>query len=434
MLKERKIKMANPSNDPRIQELLQLLIESDPTHPPFINSPFAKTGRKPGTNPHVGVDVLLRNQNEVNNGHPYLLSPFDGQIIEFQPKLGRIVVKGKDPVTGELRLVELLHSQTQLFDPDHLPADVKRGQRIGTMGGVGAGGRVHLHVQSFQAGDAGRTPLNPLKSLFEYLHPGEPVPALDAFTPPQIYRDSTPSLRPSGSNGRDQPSSAVSPGRMQPAIAPTHNMPGGFPENGAPPISYLDDANQTGTFDPAASGVPLPRPRPPQEPASWPDSRVAPLQQMPQTEPAAPWHPDWHDANDWPHPTLPNWAQMQPPTENTFPASNGVRGMTGGQPLAPQGVVPKPALTVQNLTAHALRMKGVPEADIGAAINDPAKMQNLLNQVYDRRSMIAPSDGDGVFGNQLGVATSAGQPSTPAAATLDDYIPFGWAGLPPLFR
>jgi hypothetical protein len=89
---------------------------------------------------------------------------------------------------------------------------------------------------------------------------------------------------------------------------------------------------------------------------------------------------------------------------------------------------------VQNLTAHALRMKGVPEADIGAAINDPAKMQNLLNQVYGRRSMIAPGDGNGVFGNQLGVATSAGQPSTPAAATLDDYIPFGWAGLPPLFR
>jgi hypothetical protein len=98
----RKIKMADPSNDPQIQELLGLLIESDSAHPPFIYSPFAKTGRKQGTNPHVGVDVVLRNQNEVNNGHPYLLSPFDGQIIEFQPRLGRIVIKGKDPVTGEV--------------------------------------------------------------------------------------------------------------------------------------------------------------------------------------------------------------------------------------------------------------------------------------------------------------------------------------------
>jgi hypothetical protein len=410
----RKIRMADPSNDPQIQELLRLLIESDSAHPPFIFSPFAKTGRSQGTNPHVGMDVVLRNQNEVNNGHPYLLSPFDGQIIEFQPKLGRIVIKGKDPVTGEVRLVELLHSQTQLFDPGHLPADVRRGQRIGTMGDVGASGRVHLHVQSFQAGDAGRTPLNPLKSLFEYLHPGEPVPTLDPFTPPQVSRERAPSLRPSDSNGRDQPSSAIppaspssppgrapvgpnlptspalkppssigppldltphglppvpddrfrrrydptgslyfnpqpsprqfgpftlpgpgssgtdisaprngnpasssvpiistpgqigsddssvpgaalqpingnaadrtggndiggmwttarqsmsgQPGQMEPAVTPSRDVPAAFPENGTSPIGYLNGARQTGTFDPAASDAPLPRPRPPQAP------------------------------------------------------------------------------------------------------------------------------------------------------------------------
>jgi hypothetical protein len=156
---------------------------------------------------------------------------------------------------------------------------------------------------------------------------------------------------------------------------------------------------------------------------------------MPQVEPAAPWQPDWHDAGNWPRQALPNWAQMQPPTENTFPASNGGRGMD--QPLTSESDAPQPALTVQNLTTHVLRMKGVPEADIGAAINDPAKMQNLLNQVYDRRSMIAPGDGSGVFGNQFGQAISGGQPGqtpTPAAAISNDYIPFGWAGLPPLFR
>jgi hypothetical protein len=223
------------------------------------------------------------------------------------------------------------------------------------------------------------------------------------------------------------------PARMQPAVTPRNDVPGAFPENGTSPIGYLNGASQTGTFDPAASDVPLPRP--PRAPAPWRSSPVAPLQQMPQVEPAAPWQPDWHDAGNWPRQALPNWAQMQPPTENTFPASNGGRGMD--QPLTSESDAPQPALTVQNLTTHVLRMKGVPEADIGAAINDPAKMQNLLNQVYDRRSMIAPGDGSGVFGNQFGQAISGGQPGqtpTPAAAISNDYIPFGWAGLPPLFR
>jgi hypothetical protein len=227
------------------------------------------------------------------------------------------------------------------------------------------------------------------------------------------------------------------PGRMQPAVAPTYNMPGMFPENGTSPIGYLNGASQTGTFDPAAPDVPLPRPRPPQAPTSWPSTPVAPLQQMPKAEPVAPWQPDLHDTGDRPRQTLPNLAQLQPPTENSFPASNGVRGMAGDQPPAPENGAPQPALTVQNLTTHVLRMKDVPDADIGAAINDPAKMQNLLNQVYGRRPMIAPGDGNDGFGNPFGQATSAGQPgqaSTPAAATRDDYIPFGWAGLPPLLR
>jgi hypothetical protein len=36
----------------------------------------------------------------------------------------------------------------------------------------------------------------------------------------------------------------------------------------------------------------------------------------------------------------------------------------------------------QSLTARALRMKGVPEADINAAINDPRQMKDLLQQLY----------------------------------------------------
>lgn len=229
---------------------------------------------------------------------------------------------------------------------------------------------------------------------------------------------------------------SVQPARMQPAAAPSYDMPGAFPESGAAPIGYLNGASQTGTFDPAASGVPLPRPRPPQTPASWPSSPVAPLQ-MPQADAAAPWHQDGQEAGDGPRQNLPNWAQMQPPTENTFPAPNAIDGMAGDQPLPLGNGAPQPALTVQNLTTHVLRMKGVPEADIGAAINDPAKMQNLLSQVYGRRSMIAPGDGTGGFGNQFDQAISGGQPgqaAAPAAAPPNDYIPFGWSGLPPLLR
>jgi hypothetical protein len=140
------------------------------------------------------------------------------------------------------------------------------------------------------------------------------------------------------------------PGQLKPAVAPSDDVPDTFPENGTSPIGYLSGANQTGTFDRAASSAPL---------------------------------------------------------------------------------------TVQNLTTHVLRMKGLPEADIGAAINDPAKMQNLLNQLYGRRPMKAPGDASGGFGNQVGQTMSAGRPGQaplPAAATPDDHPPFGWAGLPPLLR
>jgi hypothetical protein len=90
----------------------------------------------------------------------------------------------------------------------------------------------------------------------------------------------------------------------------------------------------------------------------------------------------------------------------------------------------------QNLTTHVLRMKGVPEAGIGAAINDPAQMQGLLKQLYGRHSVVAP-DADGGFGSKIGADTSDDQPGqapTPAAATPGTYLPFGWTGLPALQR
>jgi hypothetical protein len=73
------MKMPDNSKHPIIQELIRRLIQSDPAHAPEIRSPFAKggPGRKGGSDPHVGLDVVLPNQGEVNGGHPILTSPIE---------------------------------------------------------------------------------------------------------------------------------------------------------------------------------------------------------------------------------------------------------------------------------------------------------------------------------------------------------------------
>jgi hypothetical protein len=83
----------------------------------------------------------------------------------------------------------------------------------------------------------------------------------------------------------------------------------------------------------------------------------------------------------------------------------------------------------QNLTVQVLRMKGVPEADIGAAINDPAQMRDLLNQLYGRGPMAA----NGNSGGGAGCGLLADRPD-PNPAAPDNPPPFGWAGLATLLR
>ena len=81
-------------------------------------------------------------------------------------------------------------------------------------------------------------------------------------------------------------------------------------------------------------------------------------------------------------------------------------------------------------------MKGLPDADIVAAISNPGKMQDLLNQYYGRRSMNAPDD-SGAFINRTSQGSSANQPdqaSTPGGAMPENYLPFGWTGLPVVLR
>jgi hypothetical protein len=78
----------------------------------------------------------------------------------------------------------------------------------------------------------------------------------------------------------------------------------------------------------------------------------------------------------------------------------------------------------------------VPEADIGAAINNPAKMQDILSQYYGRRSIAPGNDSWAAYNRatQAGPADPPDQVSTPGAATPANYLPFGWAGLPALLR
>jgi hypothetical protein len=166
--------------------------------------------------------------------------------------------------------------------------------------------------------------------------------------------------------------------------------------------------------------------------------------------------PDTRDRNDIyvspePDPYSPNplthenWKKYQDASLRSFEPSdlssptfpNSVRGVPGGPPLASQRTTPQPALPVQNLTTRALQMKGVPEADISVAVNDPAQMKNLLNRYYGQPPVIPPGGDSGGFGNKMGqfsLADQPGQAPTPTAATTDTYLPLGWSGLPPLLR
>jgi hypothetical protein len=87
---------------------------------------------------------------------------------------------------------------------------------------------------------------------------------------------------------------------------------------------------------------------------------------------------------------LSNWAQA--PTGNPFsgfPADD--REAPDGRPASFAGVPQQPKPVAQNLTVHALRMKGVTDADIAAAIGNPKLMQQIINQSYGRGSAGDPA-------------------------------------------
>ena len=104
--------------------------------------------------------------------------------------------------------------------------------------------------------------------------------------------------------------------------------------------------------------------------------------------------------------------------------------MSGHGRTAPPDVPPTP--TMQNLTIHTLRTKGVPEADIGAAINDPARMNELLNQLYGQRAVTSSEGAVSGFRGRIGA--DAPDDEQGQAAAPGSYLPFGWSGLPSFIR
>jgi hypothetical protein len=79
-------------------------------------------------------------------------------------------------------------------------------------------------------------------------------------------------------------------------------------------------------------------------------------------------------------PSRPNSAFLSP-RPNNGPAATDPSWLLGDRPADARRVQP-PTQTAQNLTAQVLRMRGVPEASITAAIGNPELMKSLITQHY----------------------------------------------------
>ncbi len=227
--------------DPRIQELLELIIPPRNGYRPHITGQFGSTNRpKKATKPHLGLDgnyelgPKVDPQSGINLEHPPLQSPVHGVIEKIDPKLGSIVIMEMDSAgrpTGYR--VEILHTQTRFVEKDD---PVHPGKPIGTMGGVGVNGKgqpdgaQHMHVQ---VRDRDGNIVNPARHLYEYHHPGEPIPPLERFEPqllPPRARQK-PASQPEN-QGQPEPQGVPSSG-SPPASAPALQLSPGMPIPGA---------------------------------------------------------------------------------------------------------------------------------------------------------------------------------------------------------
>jgi hypothetical protein len=126
-----------------------------------------------------------------------------GSVNERNNPRGRIVIHEVNPVTGKLTGfdVEILHTQAQFLKAG---TRVEPGQEVGEEGGKGVtidketgkpkDGPSHAHIQVFNGTDP--TPLNPLRHLYEYHHPGQPIPDLPELAPYSVPPRHGPRLSP----------------------------------------------------------------------------------------------------------------------------------------------------------------------------------------------------------------------------------------------
>jgi hypothetical protein len=80
--------------------------------------------------------------------------------------------------------------------------------------------------------------------------------------------------------------------------------------------------------------------------------------------------------------------QTLTPDRSSHPSRNDIRDVKPALPAR----MGQPALPMESLTTRVLQLKGVPDADIDIAINDPARMNEFLKQLYHRPSMAASGE------------------------------------------
>ncbi|WP_156927638.1 hypothetical protein [Bradyrhizobium sp. Tv2a-2] len=237
------------ATDPIIQGLIDLFEPPEDGHAALPSSAFGAS-RSKGTNPHVGFDVS-RGRGVLPHGR--VNSPVYGKIKEIQSKLGRIVIEERYPGTNTRTGydVEILHTQSQMVKAGDTVVPM---QQIGTQGDVGAPGAFHAHIQVFH-GD--RTPLNPLRHLFEYHHPGAPVPPLPEFEPLQV----PPRVKGGSALQPDTPRPPVpgavpTPDNPPLATAPAPRIPKDQPRNPGPPLDIRPPAQSRSPVAPAPTPSP----------------------------------------------------------------------------------------------------------------------------------------------------------------------------------
>ena len=122
---------------------------------------------------------------------------------------------------------------------------------------------------------------------------------------------------------------------------------------------------------------------------------------------------------------LPSWVPQRPPLSLAGPglaADINVSSPGPSRPADPLRAQP-PAPTAQNLTTQALRIKGVPDADIAAATGNPERMKQLIIQHYGPRPAQAPANiGYAPYANgtNRGLDGDSGQRFDPQTGGLDD--------------